>query len=386
MTQSSTIAVVGGGYAGLFAAHRAARAAARTRPDPAHVVLVDATDNWEERTRWHQLATGQKIKSRPRDLILKGTGVSTVRGTVTSIDLDEHTLTFAGDRPPLVFDRLVYAAGSRSSAAAVPGALEHSHTLDTANTSRRLAAALARRPDSRVLVVGGGLTGIQTAAATAQRYPDATVTLHSSGPIGRELPEPARAYVGTALERLGVHLVEGGHRVTAVAPGQVCWDGGHLETDLVVWTAGFSPSPLAQQAGLQVTDSGQVVVDTALRSVSHPYVFAAGDGAAIPRAASSFGAYAATATGATAGKNAALDLGGQAVAPLDMSYFFIGASLGRHDAVVQLLQPDGTPRPQLLTGRPASALKEAVEHYVTLAVGGERFVPGLYHWSPGTKH
>lgn len=270
MTHPSTIAVLGGGYAGLFAAHRAARAAAKTRTSPARVVLVDATDDWEERTRWHQLATGQKIRSRPRDRIVKGTGVSTLRGTVTSIDLDDRTLTFAGDLPPLAFDRLVYAAGSRSNAPSVPGALENSHTLDTADTSRGLAQALARQPASRVLVVGGGLTGIQTAAATAQRYRHAAVTLLSSAPIGQELPEKARAYVGTALARLGVHVIEVSRRVATVAPGRVCWDGGHLEADLVVWTAGFSPSPLARQAGLQVTDSGQVAVDTALRCARSP--------------------------------------------------------------------------------------------------------------------
>jgi NADH dehydrogenase FAD-containing subunit len=86
MTQPATIAVLGGGYAGLFAAHRAARAAAKTRHSPVRVALVDAEDSWEERTRWHQLATGQKIRAWRRDRILAGTGVVLVRGTVTGID------------------------------------------------------------------------------------------------------------------------------------------------------------------------------------------------------------------------------------------------------------------------------------------------------------
>ena len=379
-----TIAVLGGGYAGLFAAHRAARAATASRPGAARVVLVDADDAWEERTRWHQLATGQPIRASRRDRIFAGTGVDTVRGEVTGIDLGARTLRFADDRPPLSFDRLVYTPGSRSSAHSVPGAPENSHTLDSADSSRRLARVLEELPTGRVLVVGGGLTGIQTAAATAQRYPRATVTLLTSAEIGPELPPKARAYVHKVLRRLGVEVVAG-HRVDSVEPGRVRWDGGQREADLVVWTAGFTPSDLARRAGLEVTDAGQVAVDAALRSRSHPFVFAAGDGAAVPRAASAYGAYAATATGATAGANAALDLGGKAVAPLDMSYFFIGAGLGSHDAVVQLLRPDGSPRSQLLTGRKAHWLKEAVEHYVSVAVRTERRVPGLYHWSPAPK-
>lgn len=381
MTQPATIAILGGGYAGLFAAHRASRAAARTEQGPVRVVLVDAGDAWEERTRWHQLATGEPIRALRRDRIFAGTGVDTVRGDVTGIDLGSRTLTFADDRPALSFDRLVYTPGSRSSAHSVPGALDNSHTLDSAGTSRQLARALDQQPTGRVLVVGGG---IQTAAATAQRHPEATVTLLSSAEIGPELPAKARAYVLTVLRRLGVEVVAG-HRVDSVEPGRVRWDGGQLEADLLVWTAGFTPSDLARRAGLEVTDTGQVAVDTALRSRSHLFVFAAGDGAAVPRAASAYGAYAATATGATAGRNAALDLGGQPVTPLDMGYFFIGAGLGSHDAVVQLLRPDGSPRSQLLTGRPAHWLKEAVEHYVSVAVRAERRVPGVYHWSPAPK-
>lgn len=98
MNQPATIAILGGGYAALFAAHRAARAAVKTRHSPVRVVLVDAEDSREERTRWHQLATGQKIGAWRHDRIFAGTGVVLVRGTVTGIDLDNRTLTFAGDQ------------------------------------------------------------------------------------------------------------------------------------------------------------------------------------------------------------------------------------------------------------------------------------------------
>jgi NADH:ubiquinone reductase (H+-translocating) len=385
MNQPATIAILGGGYAGLFAAHRAARAAAKTHRSPVRVVLVDAEDSWEERARWHQLATGQKIGAWRRGRIFTGTGVVLVCGTVTGIDLDNRTLTFAGDQPALPFDRLVYTPGSRSNARSVPGVLENGHTLDSAETSRQLAQALARQPAGRMLIIGGGLTGIQTAAATAQRYPKATVTLLSSAPIGPELPEKARAYVHAALTRLGVDIIPDHHRVETVEPVRACWNGGQLEADLIAWTAGFTASGLGEQAGLKVAASGQVAVDADLRSLSHPFVFAAGDGAAVPRASSPYGAYAATATGATAGTNAACDLSGQTVTPLDMGYSLIAASLGRHDAVAQLLQPDGTPRRQMLTGRPANTLKEAIEHYVALAVRAERRIPGLYHWRPAPR-
>jgi NADH:ubiquinone reductase (H+-translocating) len=346
------------------------------------VVLVDSDDAWQERTRWHQVAAGETVRSRSRARIFRGTRVETVTGTVTSIDLDGRTLTF-GDRgrEPLAFDRLVYAAGSTSNAAVIPGASAHAHTLDTPETSRRIAVAIAERPDSRVLVVGGGLTGIQTAAQIARRHPKAHVTLVSSGVIGDELPGAAQERVAQALAGGGVEIVEK-CRVEIIERGHVRWADGQMAADLIVWTAGFVPSPLAAQAGLAVTGTGQVAVDTALRSVSHPFVFAAGDGAAVPRASSAYGAYAATATGATAGMNAGRDLAGRPVKPLSMGYSFLATSLGPGHAVVQLLHPDGTPRRQMLTGKPANALKEAVEHYVTFGVTAERTVPGVYRWAP----
>ena len=183
----AVIAVLGGGYAGLFAAHRAARAITKARHSGAAVVLIDSDDAWQERTRWHQVAAGETVRSRSRARIFRGTRVATVTGTVTGIDLEDRKLTF-GDREPLVFDRLVYAAGSRSNAASVPGGAAHAHTLDTAEASKRLAAAIGERPDSRVLIVGGGLTGIQTATQIARRHPKVHVTLVSSGTIGHELP------------------------------------------------------------------------------------------------------------------------------------------------------------------------------------------------------
>jgi hypothetical protein len=68
-----------------------------------------------------------------------------------------------------------------------------------------------------------------------------------------------------------------------------------------------------------------------------------------------------------------------------MGYSFLATSLGPGNAVVQLLQPDGTPRRQVLTGKPANALKEAIEHYVTFGVTAERTVPGVYRWAPAPK-
>ncbi len=380
MSNHATIAVVGGGYAGLFAARRAARTL--THPD-ARVVLIDPDDSWQERTRWHQLAAGEHVAGISRKNLFRGTSVEVMAATVQEIDLESREVELsdsAGERSSLSFERLILAAGSASTTASVKGVAEHAMTLDSATSSRQIGTVLRERPDSRVLVVGAGLTGIQTAAQVADRFPSAVVTL--AGPLAGELPSAARARIEAALVGLGVICLHD-TRVKSVHPGGADTTSGPVEADIVVWTAGFAPSSLAARAGLAVDEAGQVVVDDSLRSTSHPMVFAAGDVASFQRAGSAYGAYAATATGATAGRNAALDVSGRDTDDLDLGYAFVSASLGHRDAVIQLLRPDGNPRERLVTGRLAHVLKAGIERYVATAIRAERVVPGVYRWSPG---
>ncbi len=382
MSDHATIVIVGGGYAGLFAARRAARTL--TDPD-ARVVLIDPDDSWLERTRWHQLAAGEEVAGISRTNLFRGTPVDVKAATVREIDLERRRVKLSdasGEHTWLSFERLVLAVGSASDTAMVKGVRENAMTLDSATSSRQIGNALHGRPDARVLVVGAGLTGIQTAAQVADRFPSAMVTL--AGPLARELPIPARSRIEAALVGLGVTCLHD-TRVESVHPGGADTTSGPVEADVVVWTAGFAPSSLAARAGLAVDDVGQVVVDGSLRSTSHPTVFAAGDAASVLRAGSAYGAYAATATGATAGRNAALDISGRDTDELSLGYAFVSASLGHRDAVIQLLHPNGDPRKRFVNGRLAHAVKEGIERYVAFALRAERVVRGVYHWSPGPR-
>jgi NADH:ubiquinone reductase (H+-translocating) len=157
-----------------------------------------------------------------------------------------------------------------------------------------------------VPIAGGGLTGIQTTAQIARRHSKVHVAMVSSGAIARELPGAAQAYVGRHSATSTSRSWKGAGSSPATSGGPVA------RSPPTSWCGpqGFVPSPLAAKAGLAVTGTGQVVVDIALRSVSHPFVFAAGDGAAVPRASSAYGAYAAT-----VGMNSGRDLAGRPAEP-----------------------------------------------------------------------
>jgi NADH dehydrogenase FAD-containing subunit len=76
----------------------------------------------------------------------------------------------------LHYDHMIYAPGS-VAAAPIPGARENAFLLANLDDAKRAAAAINGGRGQRVVVVGGGLTGVEAASEIAERHPDAKVTL-----------------------------------------------------------------------------------------------------------------------------------------------------------------------------------------------------------------
>ena len=136
------------------------------------------------------------------------------------------------------------------------------------------------RTASTVAVVGGGLTGIETATELAETYPDRTVRLVTSGTLGVALSERGRQHLHQTFDRLGIQVREHAKVAKVAADGLLLEGGEHIDADVVAWTTGFRVPPLAREAGLAVGDNGRMLVDGTMRSVSHPEVYGIGDAAA----------------------------------------------------------------------------------------------------------
>ncbi|WEO99667.1 FAD-dependent oxidoreductase [Streptomyces sp. FXJ1.172] len=353
------VVVLGAGYAGMAAAVQlAARVKGRRG---AEVTVVNAQERFTERMRLHMTATGQRLADLSIPELLEGTGARFVRGWVTAVDADARTVRIDDDRV-LHYDTLVYGLGGVADTSAVPGAEQHAYTLSGVQDAELLADRLARLEGGTVVVVGSGLTGIESAAEIAGRHPESTVVLLGRADPGAAMNAKARAYVHAALDRLGVQ-VRSGVEVVKVLPGAVELAGGESVTaDAVLWTSGTRVSPLAAAAGLAVDERGRIVTDAALRSVSHPEVYAIGDAAAIRQG---YGVMHGTCQGGMpTGVHAALSidrvLRGRQPKPFRFGYYHTPVSLGRGDAVVQFTRPDDSPRRICLTGRMAVRYKETV--------------------------
>ncbi|MFE1229488.1 NAD(P)/FAD-dependent oxidoreductase [Streptomyces sp. NPDC059442] len=360
------VVVLGAGYAGAYVAGTLAR---RLAPSDAEITVVNAEPDFVQRLRLHQLAAGQEIEAPRLAEVFAGTGIRLLLARATDIELERRIVALAGTDGDgeVGYDTLVYALGSHGADHGVPGAAEHAFDVAARPSALRLRDRLdaldARGEGGKVVVVGDGLTGIETATEIAESRPGLSVTLIARGALATPLSAGARDHVRRACDRLGITVLEhaGGESVEA---GRVlCADGTALPSDATVWTAGFAVAPIAAAAGLEVTDDGRIVVDRTMRSVSHPNVYAVGDsahalgdnGLPLPMSCASAGYTGRQATAAIAAR-----LTGGKAKQTGMEYVGNHISLGRRDGILQMVDHDAQAKPKYLGGRKAARIKAGI--------------------------
>ncbi|MFF1511641.1 NAD(P)/FAD-dependent oxidoreductase [Streptomyces sp. NPDC058326] len=359
------IIVLGAGYAGVVAAGRLAK---RLHREDAAITLVNAEPDFVERVRMHQLAAGQDLPPRPLGEMFTDPGVELKIAKVTGVDVDRRTVTVTApgtdDAEELAYDTLVYALGSGWNSQGVPGTAEHAHDVAGRPGALRLRERLARLgAGGTVVVVGGGLTGLEAVTEIAEARPDLDVALAVRGGLGDWLSPKGRRHLRKVVDGLGITVHEEA-AVTAVAADHVMTaDGRSLPAEVTVWTTGFAAHPIARATTLDVTDTGQIVVDETMRSVSHPDVYAVGD-AGMAMGPGEKPLRMSCATGGPMAWQAAdaiaARLTGGKLPNIPLRYFNQCISLGRKDGLIQYVTADDRTVGAALTGRLAATYKELV--------------------------
>jgi 3-phenylpropionate/trans-cinnamate dioxygenase ferredoxin reductase component len=194
-----------------------------------------------------------------------------------SIDPGARRVTLA-DAQALTYDRLLLSTGARSRPVSCPGAeLPGVHYLRSIADVDAIRAAL--KPGARVVIIGGGYIGLET-AATARKLGCAVTVLEMADRVmNRVVASRVSEYFEHEHRTQGIKIVcntrvvrlQGAQSVERV----VCADGSSYEADLLVAGIGAVPeTKLAANAGLACENG--IVVDAHCRT-SDPAIYAAGD-------------------------------------------------------------------------------------------------------------
>jgi NADH dehydrogenase len=233
-----------------------------------------------------------------------------IEATVESVDVERQlvrAMAPEGDMYEVPYDHLVVALGASTNDRLIPGSSNaltfktmadalvlRNHLIGCFERADAAAQAAKRRECLTIVVIGGGLVGVEligelTAFAddVLRFYPrigrdEIRFRMFQASP--RILPEIDAKLAATAarvLQRRGVDI-QVSTAVRSIEPGRVRLENDTIDADTIVLAAGIVPSVVASAIAVVRDQRGRIAVDATMRSRSHPKVWALGDCAAIP--------------------------------------------------------------------------------------------------------
>lgn len=301
--------IVGGGFSGL----RAARLLANH--DGLEVTVVNPQANFEYHGSLYRSANGYSPLETvlPYREIFQDTNIQYRQDFMVDIDpSSKHIQLLSGDK--LFYDSATLALGYEPEYFGIPGMREFSKTLYSladALELRRSLAELAKKSfhklaPARVLVAGGGPTGVEVAASIPYFFELVTgdsrvevVLIEAQNRILGSLPDDfstsvAQSLAGTVEVRCGQKVIRATKQLLHIA------DSPPLPFDILIWTAGSSANAYFRQRPdlFDVDHKGRVLVNQFLQT-QHESLYVVGDSAAVEysgtaHAAIEMGAYVAS--------------------------------------------------------------------------------------------
>ena len=318
MKTDHKIVIVGGGAGGLELACKLGR-----ELGPSKVTLVDRNLTHIWKPSLHEVAAGTldvHAEGLSYRMLAHDNGFNFVYGPMIELDREKQIVVVGSvwsdtghmliqDRE-LPYTELVIAVGSTSNYFGVPGAAEHTISLNGKHDAEDFRNKMMRhlhyangpqRRDSEaeagvdVVIIGGGATGVELAAELAEARTELAaygvhqmdakksirITILEGSPrVLAPLPERVSAAATKLLGERDVR-VHTGCRVVDITPTQVTDSTGKTyKADITVWAAGIKAPDFLSTLGLQQARSGALVVDQYLTVAGQANIYAIGDCAA----------------------------------------------------------------------------------------------------------
>ncbi len=371
------VVIAGGGFAGAYCARALGKALGREEGEKRVALIAERNVLVFQPMLAEVVGSSLSATDVVNPLRQFCKGVNVLQGAIQHIDWAKKEITLDGGRftrnHVVTFTNLVLTLGSVTNLSAVPGMSDYGWPMKNVADALRLRAAIINRleeanlvEDTEVrrrlltfVVVGGGYTGVETAGQMLDFVRDAhgfyanlretaprVILVHSRDQLLAEIGPRLGAYAAEVLEKNGVG-VRLSTRVAAVTASRVILDNGEsIDTNTVVTTIGNAPNPIVldvcRQLGIEAVQ-GRVTTLPTMRVAGHDDLWVAGDCAAVPwndrgeLKVAPPTAQLALRQGKILGKNLVLALRG--ADPLPFTYRYMGqlATIGRHEAVAEVM-------------------------------------------------
>lgn len=302
------IVIAGAGFGGMYVAKQLVP---YVKSGEISVTLVNRTNYFLFTPLLHEVATGglsPMSVAEPLRGIFEDTGVQIYQGEVASIDAAKKSIHVGSCDIP--YDYLVVATGAETNYYNIPGAETYGMALKNLKDAVSIRDRIIDAFESAVLahskgetssalnfvVVGGGATGVETAAELAEficeiqdryyhkvkffRKQDVSITLVSTTTLLKQYHVKIQKAAERRLRKLGIKLLFGAE-VAEVTQEKIAFKNGEsIPAGMVIWAAGVKaqvPSVIGQAP---VLISGRIHTDAFLRALGAETVFALGDNAA----------------------------------------------------------------------------------------------------------
>lgn len=400
------VVILGGGFAGL----ETARTLQSRLPGKCDIVLVDRHNYQLFTPLLFQVATcgvdPYSITYPLRDFA-GNRGIQFRTGTVNGVDFDERSAQL--DTGSLGYDYLVIALGSTTNFFGDNSAQEHTLPLKWVEDAIAVRnhvlgmlekAATATDSDERkalltFAIVGGGATGVETAAALSEllrhtvpeKYPaidpsePRVVVIEAEGKLLGHMKGDSAAIAMERLQSMGVEVWLNS-KAKGVQPGRIATENGQtLAAKTIIWATGVRAPDVVARLDVQHGKGGSIVVDQYLQVKGRPDVYAIGDNASVEDGISHkhvpLLAESAVKEGRTAGENIARAIQGQAQVPFHFRSLGTLVSLGRGAGIAQF--------GRFVIGGPFGAIAWHVVHLAKIPGMRDRLSTVL-DWSAGYVH
>lgn len=374
---TAQIVIAGSGFAGFWASISAMRVISQTNKEQSiKVILVSPKPNLIIRPRLYEA----KLDNMSPDILnqMNEVGVEYISGKIETINSDKKTITINltdGDQTTLNYDSFVLATGSQLAIPPVTGFEKYGFSIDSLEDAQQLEQhlqALKNKPESKarntVVVIGGGLTGIESAAEMPARLQAIfgesanirTIIIDSAPTVGAGMGADASLVVQQALIHCGVELYANLRVESIDNQGITLSNGERIETNTVVLATGVKANTLTFQVAGKRDSSGRIISDSYLRADATSGIFVAGDTVKAPT--DDKGNYNlmtcqhALSLGRVAGHNAAAQLVGIPLHPYSQPKYVTCLDLGKWGA----LYTEGWDRKIYFTEQEGKKIKQEI--------------------------